>query len=83
MKTFRALYMLVIDILALPFLVIFITIMNVINVVHCVRHNYGLMEMMNINKAIAEGLNLGVEQQIYWVNHGKNYLEVYLEEKGS
>ena len=81
MKALRALYMLVVDILALPVMALFVIIMVVTNVVQCVRHEYDLIELMRLNKAIAEGIELGLEQQVYWVKHGKNASEVYLQEK--
>lgn len=81
MKTLRALYMIVVDILAIPVMALFVTIMVVTNVVHCVRHKYGVIELMRCNKAIAEGIELGMEQQVYWVKHGDKASEVYLQEK--
>ena len=82
MKALRALYMLVVDILALPIMALFVIVMVVINVVHCVRHEYGMTELMRFTKAIAEGFDLGIEHQLYWVNHGKDAEKVYRKDEG-
>lgn len=72
MKKLRALYMILVDILAMPIIATFMIIMVVVNVVRCVRNDYGMAEFMRQHMAIIEGIGLGLEQQIYWVNHGTN-----------